>query len=610
MKAHFFTTKNSAVATLLVAIAALIMLLPFAGLTDFNSKGEPREAVVALSMICDGNWILPENNGGDIPYKPPFFHFCIAVVSMVGGSVNEFTSRLPSVLALVAMVAGCFAFFMKRKNWLVAAMSAALMMTSFEVHRAGMNCRVDMMLTAFIVGALLTMYCWHERGARGLPWWGIVCMSGAVLTKGPVGFVLPCLVMGVYMLLRGERFWKTFFKLAASGLLSCLVPLLWYVAAYQQGGERFLQLVIEENFGRMTGTMSYDSHVHPFTYNFMTVISGYLPWTLLLLFGLFVLPWRRWFRKLVISKARYNDGSKTRYKVISLYRNIEKLYQKIKAKDSLQVFVWTSLIVVFVFYCLPSSKRSVYLLPCYPFLAYLIAELIVWLTDAKRSWTLRTFAVVMAAISLLLSAVFVVVRCGLVPDTLFTGRHAAENLAMLHALSDSPLSLLQAVCFVLPIAAAAFALWVCCSRKLRHEAHRVLLATFSTVVALFMALDAVYQPIVMNTKSLRPMAETIRQTFPSENLYSYISVPMMHFFGANFYLGNSIDLFEKELTEDGRTTTKTPDSGVLIVSVGDSREVIERHADYRFTLVRTLEGRPSELKDAIRLYRFSRLSTK
>ena len=58
----------------IVTILAIVMLIPFLGLTEFNTKGEPREAVVAYTMLEHGNWILPINNGGDIPYKPPFFH--------------------------------------------------------------------------------------------------------------------------------------------------------------------------------------------------------------------------------------------------------------------------------------------------------------------------------------------------------------------------------------------------------------------------------------------------------------------------------------------------------------------------------------------------------
>ena len=82
----------------IVTILAIVMLIPFLGLTEFNTKGEPREAVVAYTMLEHGNWILPINNGGDIPYKPPFFHWCIAFFSLFAGHVSEFTSRLPSAV--------------------------------------------------------------------------------------------------------------------------------------------------------------------------------------------------------------------------------------------------------------------------------------------------------------------------------------------------------------------------------------------------------------------------------------------------------------------------------------------------------------------------------
>ena len=47
-----------------VIVISCVMLLPFLGLTDFNTKGEPREAVVALSMLNSGDWILPVNKIG------------------------------------------------------------------------------------------------------------------------------------------------------------------------------------------------------------------------------------------------------------------------------------------------------------------------------------------------------------------------------------------------------------------------------------------------------------------------------------------------------------------------------------------------------------------
>ena len=49
----------------LVALCVVSLFL-FLGQTFFNTRGEPREAVVALSMLQQGNWVLPVNNGVEL----------------------------------------------------------------------------------------------------------------------------------------------------------------------------------------------------------------------------------------------------------------------------------------------------------------------------------------------------------------------------------------------------------------------------------------------------------------------------------------------------------------------------------------------------------------
>ena len=98
----------------MMVVICIISVLPWIGLGDFSTKGEPREAIVAVSMLQNDNWILPINNGGDIAYKPPFFHWCIAALSLPAGEVTEFTSRLPSALAAIIMAIACFLFFARR----------------------------------------------------------------------------------------------------------------------------------------------------------------------------------------------------------------------------------------------------------------------------------------------------------------------------------------------------------------------------------------------------------------------------------------------------------------------------------------------------------------
>ena len=507
----------------IVCVIAVMLTVPFLGLTDFYSKGEPREAVVAYTMVEHGNWILPINNGGDIPYKPPFFHWCIALFSLFQGHVSEFTSRLPSALALVAMSVGGFVFFAKRKNANMALLATLLSLTAFEVHRAGINCRVDMVNTAFMVGALFLMFRWWERGKRTMPWLAILCMSGATLTKGPVGMLLPCAVMGVFMLTQRESLWSTVWRLGLTALLSLILPLCWYYAAYLQGGDEFLRLVKEENIDRLLGKMAYESHENPFWYNFVTLITGWLPYTLLFVFSLFVLPWKRF------SKSGF--------------------MQSVRRAEPMQVFVWLAFGIILFFYCIPKSKRSVYLLPCYPFMAWLMAQYVVWLV-ANRLSAVKAYAWLMSVLGVVLSVAFVVLKTGMVPDTLFHGKHAADNIAMLHALESISVSPSHLLFALLP-AAVGVATIMTLLKKDDALRNRVVWLSLSVVVALFLALDSTFQPAVLNTKADKPLAPQIEQRFDMTKMYSYMSSPMLHFFSLNFYLGDRIQQFEKVKPEDG-----------------------------------------------------------
>ena len=564
---------------LLVLLVAVVTLLPWLGLTEFNTKGEPREAVVALSMLKDGNWILPVNNGIDIPYKPPFMHWCIALLSLPTGHVSEAMSRLPSALSLIALTMAFFSFYARRRNTTSALLGALLLLTAFNIHFSGNSCRVDMMLTAFVVGALLLFYRWYERGMRHLPFLAILSMSGAVLTKGPVGFVLPCLVMGTFLLLRGERLWTIVWKLTVSALLACVLPALWYMAAYRQGGDQFLSLVMEENFGRFLGHMSYESHHHPFYYNFLMLLSGWMPWTLLVLISLFYLPWRR-----------YGNPLKR-------LQPVSSWLTRLRRADALQLFTWLSLVVIFVFYCIPKSKRPTYLLPCYPFIALLLADYLLFLTRRYRQ-SLRIYAGIIAVLAIAITIVFAIVRGFGVPQSLFHGHHAYDNMVMIHGLACTDLFSWRIIMVVLPLLTGIMTLLAIRHKGCDADGRGLLATLFGCLLSIFLALDAVYLPALLNTRSDRALAETVNRTFAGDPVYAYNAAPMMHFFGTDFYTGDRIRQFE----------TDRPQQGVLMIASRDTAQFFPRHRDYHFSIAAhtSSKRRVTEVKDQIFFYRFQR----
>lgn len=570
----------------MLMLICAVTLLPVLGLSDYHTKGEPRESIVSYTMLADGNWILPRNSYGEIAYKPPFFHWCIAAVSAVWGGVTEATSRLPSALALILMTLASFTFYARRKGDTIGFVAALVAYTAFELHRQGANCRVDMVLTALITGALYSLYRWYERGMKGIPWAAILMMGLGTMTKGPVGSVLPCLSMGVFLLLRGKNFFKVFLSLFVFGLLSLLLYAVWFYAAWLHAGDDFINLVYEENIGRMTGTMSYKVHDLPWTFNIVSVVAGYVPWTLLFLISLFFIGYGRLFGRL---SAWWTSAAGCR-----LGAFWQGLRRTIAAADDTALFSLTCAVVIFVFYCIPESKRSVYLMPVFPFLGYFMAVYLMRAATAVPR-VLRIYGGILSVLTSLLFLVFVAVKLGLVPDSIFgNGRHAAQNVEMLRALEgiSHPVSLLLVM--VPTVVGICWWCWRCAvGRKLVYS-------LIAVVLSIYVALDFVYTPTVLNCKSVKAVAAAIDSIAPASKgpLYEYMEASMevkgdpLHFFEINFYLDNRIGSFYYE----------KPESGYLLIPKADAEL---RFADferqgYRFELCYKAPKRDIEL------YRFTK----
>lgn len=559
---------------LFLALICVVTILPFMGLTDFNTKGEPREAIVAYSMLETGNWTLPVNNGGDIAYKPPFFHWSIAAISAITGKVTEYTSRMPSALALIAMVLTGFCFFAKRRGKELAFLMALITLTNFEVHRAGVNCRVDMVLTAFIVLALYQLFRWSEKGLKGLPWLAILFMGCATLTKGPVGFILPCMVTGVYLLIRGTKFMKAFTSLLLAAFVSCILPAIWYIAAYQAGGDDFMALIMEENFGRFMGKMSYASHENPAYYNLITLLAGFVPYTLLLLLSLFSLKC-----------TKLSDKPREWWNKFTTY---------IREMDDTRLFSLLSIVLIFIFYCIPKSKRSVYLLPIYPFIAYFLAEYILYLIKLS-SKALKVYGSILAGVAILLVSVFVAVRLGLVPETIFKGRHAMENVAFLNALKDTHLNILEYGVVLLPLFVALFYFTRIVVTK---HYDSVIYTTIALTFALYMSLDSFYQPTILNMKSDKPVAEQLKKLVPEGKIYSYVSVGMLRFFTINFYNDDRVALIDVEKPQEGYMVVGEQDFELFKSS--------ELGQSYAFEEVLNTNKKGCDIREILHVYRFSK----
>ena len=565
-------TRNALL--LILVLVCIFTLLPYIGIINFHTKGEPREAIVAVSMLNHQNWILPVNNGGDIAYKPPLFHWAIALFSLPEGHVSEYTSRLPSAIAVIVMAICCFLFFAKRVNNSTAFLSVLLTISTFEIHRAAMASRVDMVMTMFMVLSFLQLYKWNEKGARGISLVSAILMGCATLTKGPVGIILPCAIIGLFMLMRGQNFFKVLWKCALTALVSCVLPAIWYYLAYKQGGDAFLSLVMEENFGRFMGKMSYESHEQPIIYYFYITLAGFIPWSVLVLISLFTLSYK-WPKGKVSQKW-------------------ETFKQSITGMSDARLYSLICIVVVFVFFCIPKSKRSVYIMSIYPFVALFLAEYMFYLFRNKQvaSRIFGTFLSLLIGIVLVLLLIVRFVKAEVLLSAIPVLGNVSEYILALQNSSVSFWAIVAAVCTVASIWTIYRSRKDCCSNN------RYLYAVVSLFFCFQVVLDAYVLPSVLNQKSMLPFAREVIKVVPEGKIYSYVATPMLRFFVVNFYANDRLVHFEKE----------QPSDAFLLVGKNDFEDIRKKYSgsyDFQPVLISSQKG--NDIRDIVYLYSFSKV---
>lgn len=391
-------SQRAAMSVLLLVVIGLLFSVFF---SEFYTKGEPREAIVAQAMMESGNYVLPTVYASEFAYKPPMVHWLIAgVTSLLGGEVTPISARLPSAIAMVILVMSSFHFFNPRVRFRTSYLAVLVLLTSFELHRTGQAARVDMVLTMFIVLTLYELYRWEEqRRLCGLPYLIPLLISGGILTKGPVALVLPMLIFVVYLLLFKDYSLKRILRAVfIPSILSLLLPAIWYYEAWQIGGDKFLMLHFGESISRFfhtsPGELWYPlGHQLPFYYPVIFLLAGILPWSILFFF----VPWWRkdLYQQRPTGEERLGDMR------ISMLNGLRKVH----------LFSLVVIIVTLVFYMIPSSKRGVYLLPLYPFMALMIAELLQQMSKSARK-LLVAFSYFMAFVGLVVTVGLVLIVSG------------------------------------------------------------------------------------------------------------------------------------------------------------------------------------------------------
>lgn len=500
-------TAGSVVALAVVAVAWAVLQFWGLGLTQFHTKGEPREAIVVQDLLRSGDWVLPKRNGVGLPRKPPLFYWLAALSVRAGGQLDEASVRRPSAVLSGAVALLLSATAAALYGPVAALVSGLALLTSFEWLRAATAARVDMTLTfglSLVFIALLNL----RRTARG-PWL-LVFYGGvawATLAKGIPGLAIP--LLAVVALCLADRSLAMVRRLRPlRGLPAVLlIAAAWYAAAAAQGGREFLSIVVSENLLRVLGGRDAGlGHEHSVGYLAGVLLVGLLPWTLLL-------P--------SVAGALWRDRA-------ALQRGDARLL----------ALLWAA--VVLLPYALAASKRGVYLLPLYPAVALLLG----WWADrlvreARTSgWLSGVIAPLLWLLALLLGLLALATAAQwrglplLEAATPFVDLRAAADLVRIAAAADPRMAFSLTVATLAAVTAAL---------ALRRRAWGPgLAALVACSAAIILPVRLHILPAIAAGLSRRPFVEALRRSVADP---SQLATSPRLDYGTIFYWGELIPTY-------------------------------------------------------------------
>jgi len=341
-------SEDTRIAAALLALLSVFVLFHGLGGAALFDPDEGRNAEIAREVLLTNDWITPYYDFLPRLEKPMLFYAATALSYKIFG-VSEAAARFPSAAAALGVLL-LTVFFTRRVYGERAALwSGLVLVTCVQFTSFARIVILDMMLAFFITLALIAYYHASHAAARAEKrryyFMMYAAAAAATLVKGPIGFVLPGMIVVAYIAAR--RKWSSIAEMDLGWglLIFLLIVTPWYAWAELRRPGYLAYFLGQEHFTRYL-----TAHFHrtkPWYYFFGVVALGFIPWT-------FLLP-------SIVSRLR-------------------------KTMDDLSLYALLWAVVPFVFFSFSSSKMSEYLLPIYPALAILAGKT---LADAAGRWGLR-----------------------------------------------------------------------------------------------------------------------------------------------------------------------------------------------------------------------------
>ena len=258
-----------------VCFAAFWWQLGALGLID---PDEPFYAQTAREMVHSGDWLTPRIYGAP-QFEKPILYYWLLGSSFRELGETESSGRLPTAVFATALTLLTWAFGSRVWNRRAGFCAALALATGLEFCVMSRLMLTDVPLAVFFTGAVYAYWRATQKEERRNLWIFIhfVCTGLAVLTKGPIGSLVPLMATVCYslttrrpLLFRGPGFWWGLGAYAA-------IVLPWYGLMFAQHGQQFWEeFFVRDNFLRMIRA-EHPANNH-FWYYPGLLFLGSIPW--------------------------------------------------------------------------------------------------------------------------------------------------------------------------------------------------------------------------------------------------------------------------------------------------------------------------------------------
>ena len=261
----------------LLALTAVFYQL---GTLPLMAPDEGRNAEVAREMYQTGQWLVPLYNGAPYLDKPAFYFRTVALAYDLLG-VSEFAARFSSALFAFGLLGLVYAFCRRVYSRTLAATAVATVAAMPLFMAFSRIVIFDMTLAFFVCAAIFSGYLAEMQQEKR--WYLLTAASSgiATLVKGPVGFILPTLVLVLFNLWQGIprgymgrmfhwKHWLVF--------LALVLP--WFVGLSMACPDFPYYGIMKESVARFT-TKEFH-RTAPFYYYGLIILTGCFPLCLLL----------------------------------------------------------------------------------------------------------------------------------------------------------------------------------------------------------------------------------------------------------------------------------------------------------------------------------------